>query len=141
MILAIDPGTSKIGWALVDNLGKAAGQGITPIGQWDDQLRQLADPGGITVVVIGNGTNRMNIASGVQRQLQQARVVSVDETGSTVEAWKLKRGEEAGRNPWRVLLFTLRQLFGQEPVDDYAARVLAQRYLARQNASPAGPRK
>ena len=63
------------------------------------------------------------------RLLPQVKIVLVDETASTVDAWQLKREEEAGANPFRQLVFILRQLFTQMQVDDYAARVLAQRYL------------
>lgn len=132
MILAVDPGTSKIGWALVDNLGKTVDQGIAHIEEWDGRVEAWAAHGRIDTVVMGNGTNRVNIAAGTARLLPQVEMVTVDETGSTVEAWKLKRTEEAGRNPLRILWFTLRQLFSQQPVDDYAARVLALRHLARQ---------
>ena len=61
----------------------------------------------------------------------------IDEKGSTVDAWKLKRIEEVGRDPFRGLWFTLVQLFTPMPVDDYAARVLAQRYFERGDS--AGP--
>jgi RNase H-fold protein (predicted Holliday junction resolvase) len=132
VILAIDPGTSKIGWALVDNLGKAADQGIAHIGQWEGQLENLATRYRIETVVVGDGTNRVNMAQGAARLLPQAEIVMIDEKGSTVEAWKLKRYEEAGRNPLKILQFTLRQLFSPQPVDDYAARVLAMRHLGRQ---------
>jgi RNase H-fold protein (predicted Holliday junction resolvase) len=132
VILAIDPGTSKIGWALVDNLGKVEHQGIAHIGQWDGQLQSLAARYRIETVVVGDGTNRVNMATGATRLLPQAEIVVIDETGSTVEAWKLKRTQEAGRNPFKILQFTLRQLFSPQPVDDYAARVLALRHLKRQ---------
>jgi hypothetical protein len=68
---------------------------------------------------------------GLERLFPQAAIAKVDETASTVAAWELKRAEEAGRNPLRILWFTLLQLFQPAPVDDYAARVLAQRYLAQ----------
>jgi RNase H-fold protein (predicted Holliday junction resolvase) len=132
VILAIDPGTSKIGWALVDNLGKAEHQGIAHIGQWEGQLQSLAARYRIETVVVGDGTNRVNMAEGAARLLPQVAIVVIDETGSTVDAWKLKRQEAAGRNPFKLLQFTLQQLFSPQPVDDYAARVLALRYLGRQ---------
>ena len=93
-------------------------------------MGQLADLGAIRIVVLGNGTNRMNIEAECRRLLPQARIVVIDEKGSTVDAWKLKRSEEAGRDPFRGLWFTMVQLFTPSPVDDYAARILAERYFA-----------
>ncbi len=71
----------------------------------------------------------MNIAQGLKRLLPQVAIVAVDEKGSTVDAWRIKREAEAGRSLPRQLWFTLKQLFSPAPVDDYAARVLALRYL------------
>ncbi len=136
LILAIDPGTSKIGWAAVDRNGKVAGQGILRGSEWADQLAELVDVGLIRVVVIGDGTNRVNIEQGLSRLVPQAPIVPVNETGSTVDAWRLKREELTGRNPFKQLWFTLVQLFNTGPVDDYAARVLALRYLSSVSRLP-----
>lgn len=116
-------------------MGKAEHQGIAHIGQWDGQLESLAARYRIETVVVGDGTNRVNIAAGIARLLPQAEMVVIDETGSTVDAWKLKRDEEVGHNPLRVVWFVLtKQLLYSHriAVDDYAARVLALRHLARQ---------
>jgi RNase H-fold protein (predicted Holliday junction resolvase) len=136
LILAIDPGTEKIGWAAVDQAGAVAGQGIVRGSDWDKQLGRLIDIGHVRVVVIGNGTNRVNIEQGLTRLLPQVPIVPVDETGSTVDAWILKREELSGRNPLKHLWFTLVQLFGAGAVDDYAARVLARRYLSALRRQP-----
>ena len=129
LILAIDPGMSKIGWSVVDETGSARGQGVIPFEGWDVQLRRLDCLDRISVAVIGDGTNRVNIEQGLKRLVPEARIVLVDETASTVDAWQLKRREETGNNPFLVFVFTLRQLFAHQPVDDYAARVIARRYL------------
>jgi len=136
LILAIDPGTSKLGWAYVDSLGKTVDQGILLIDNWDGRIQELVATDQIRIVVLGDGTNRVNIEGTLARLLPQAKIVVVDETDSTVDAWKLKRNEEAGTNVLKRLVFLLKQLFVPKPVDDYAARVLAQRYLAGGNAEP-----
>lgn len=130
MILAIDPGTSKIGWAIVDNSGTAVDQGIMFLDRGAGQLAELIDPPAVRTVVIGDGTNRMNIEVEARRLYPQADFAVISETDSTVAAWQLKLKEEVGRNPFRRLMFILKQLFNPAPVDDYAARVLAERHLA-----------
>jgi len=130
VILAIDPGTSKLGWAIVDNSGTAVDQGILFLDRGAEQLAELVDPPAVRTVVIGDGTNRMNIEAQARRLYPQAEIAVVSETESTVAAWQLKLKEEVGRNPFRRFMFILRQLFSPPPVDDYAARVLAERYLA-----------
>jgi RNase H-fold protein (predicted Holliday junction resolvase) len=128
--LAIDPGTTKIGYAVVDHAGRSGVQGVVAFQGWERQLAELADLGRIRIVVLGDGTNRVNIEQGLKRLLPQVDIVAVNEKGSTVDAWRLKREAEAGRNLPKQFWFTLKQLFSPEPVDDYAARVLALRYLA-----------
>jgi len=141
-ILAIDPGTAKIGYAAVDNAGIPLKQGVVYLADWEGELGRLMAGCAIQIIVLGDGTNRLNMQQGLERLFPQAAIAKVDETASTVAAWELKRAEEAGRNPLRILWFTLLQLFQPVPVDDYAARVLAQRYLARGDGSPgkAAPR-
>jgi hypothetical protein len=130
VILAIDPGTSKLGWAVVSDDGQPQAQGIWAAGNWEAGLARLDGLELIRTVVLGDGTNRMNIEQGLKRLLPEARMAVVDEKESTVEAWKLKRTEEAGPHPWKALNFMLMQLFQPVPVDDFAARVLAKRYLS-----------
>ncbi len=132
LILAIDPGTTKLGWALVELQGAVRGQGVIPFLDWEPRLIELVAVDRVAVAVIGDGTNRVNIERGLERLYPQAKLVKVDETASTVDAWRLKRSEKAGSNPFRLFWFTLGQLFRPVPVDDYAARVLAERYLKRQ---------
>jgi len=120
----------KIGWALVEEDGRPAGQGILPQGQWAEELAKLAPLDQVRAVVLGNGTNRMNIEKAIARLLPQTPVATVNESESTVEAWRLKKREVAGGNVLKQLWFFLDQLLNSGNVDDYAARVLALRYLA-----------
>jgi hypothetical protein len=120
----------KIGWALVDESGRPAGQGILPLGQWAEELGRSLPLDEIRAVVLGDGTNRMNIEQAIGRLLPQTPVATVNEAESTVEAWRLKKREVAGGNLLKQLWFSLDQLLNSGNVDDYAARVLALRYLA-----------
>jgi RNase H-fold protein (predicted Holliday junction resolvase) len=129
VILAVDPGMRKIGWALVEEGGRATGQGILALGGWEEELAGRIDLSGVKVVVVGNGTNTLNIEQALTRLCPQARLCVVDEAGSTVDAWQLKRGEQAGSNPFRQLWLWIDQLVNAANVDDYAARVLAKRWL------------
>jgi RNase H-fold protein (predicted Holliday junction resolvase) len=130
-VLAVDPGTSKMGWALVDGMGKNHAQGIIRMEGWIGELGRILEDRDVSVVVLGNGTNRSNMEEELSRLLPGTRFAVVDEKESTVEAWQLKRKEEAGGNPIRQVLFLARQLFSPVPVDDYAARILAERFLRK----------
>ena len=117
MILALDPGKAKIGWAIVDEEGMARGQGIVSAAGWEQQLQQAADISAIRIVVVGDGTERLNIERAAQRLIAGAEIAVVDERGSTVDGWVLKRRETAN-NLFSGLWFMLIQLFNPAPVDD-----------------------
>ena len=138
-VLAVDPGTSKMGWALVDGKGATHAQGIIRMEGWSGELGRVLEGRDISVVVIGDGTNRSNMEEELSRLLPEATLAVVNEKESTVEAWQLKRQEEAGGNPFRHLAFLFRQMFMPVPVDDYAAQVLARRFLeGKQGAGRSG---
>jgi hypothetical protein len=129
VILALDPGERKIGWAAVRQDGSAVAQGVWPVAKWGEQMLAAPFISEISTLVVGDGTASVNIAAELSRLLPQCAIAVVGEKESTVEGWQLKRAEVCGRNPLCLLLFTLGQLFRSTPVDDYAARVLALRYL------------
>jgi len=131
VILALDPGERKIGWALVEADGTPVAQGIWPVADWGAAMLQLPRIGEVATLVIGDGTARMNIEAELRRLLPQCAIAVVGEKESTVEGWQLKRAELSRGNPLTALVLTISQLFSAPPVDDYAARVLARRYLAQ----------
>lgn len=132
LILSLDPGQRKLGWALVDRAGRALRLGIWPETDWEQRLEaelSSAERAALGTLVLGDGTHRMNIEAGLRRLLPETAIAVVNETGSTVDGWTLKKRHTAGGNPLKQLWFTIGQLFFAGPVDDYAAWVLALRYL------------
>ncbi len=124
-ILALDPGSDKCGLAVTDDRGAALWMQIVPR---SDILRILPDV--ITrwqpaVCVVGNGTQ----CASMLRQLADTPVVwrQIDEYRSTEEARKLYLQEHPARGWQRLLPHWLRT--PDRPVDDYAALVLARRYI------------
>jgi hypothetical protein len=71
-ILAVDPGTAKIGWALVEPGGKPQGQGVVYLADWEAELGRLLSGRSIEIVVLGDGTNRLNMQLGLARLYPQA---------------------------------------------------------------------
>jgi hypothetical protein len=130
MILALDPGERKIGWALVEADGTPVSQGIWPVATWTELLQKLPRIGEVRTLVLGDGTARMNIEAELKRLLPQCAIAVVGEKESTVEGWQLRRAELSRGNPLAALFLTAAQLFHAPPVDDYAARILARRYLS-----------
>jgi hypothetical protein len=124
-ILAIDPGRGKCGLAVVTRTGEVRARKVVEVGELGEAVRALAADPGWDMVVIGRGTG----GHAVRRVLGGLGidVVDVPEAGSTLEARKLyfRYNPPTG---WRRLLPAGLRV-PPEPVDGYAAEVIARRYL------------
>lgn len=127
-VLGIDPGTRKVGFALVrDAASPAVARGIEPLDTLIERLRPLLADHPVAAVALGSGTN----ASRLARMLQalEVPVYVIDETDTTYRARALYFAEHPPRG-WRRLLPIGLQL-PPGPIDDYAAMLIARRYIAR----------
>lgn len=126
-VLGIDPGSSKAGYALLDDSGTVVAAGIEPLGRLDGCLRLLLATRPVTAIALGKGTN----AGPVRRALEQYGVPIhlVDEHETSRLARDLYFAEHPPRG-WRRLIPVGLQLPAR-PIDDYAAILIARRFLAR----------
>ncbi len=126
-VLGIDPGMRKAGYALVSFDGRVLARGIEPVESLPAVIFQLLERHGVEVLAVGSGTNARHLAAalrplGIPVQL-------VDERETTLHARNLYYAENPARG-WQKLLPTgLR--FPPRPIDDYAAELIARRWLAR----------
>ena len=128
-VLGLDPGTRKCGYALLSVLGaKPLTLGIAPLEGLEERLRELlastADPP-VTVAAIGRGTNAAAVAA-IARGLG-LEVALVDERETTLLA-RARFFDDHPPRGWRRLIPRGMQLPGR-PIDDYAALLIAERYL------------
>jgi hypothetical protein len=123
VVLAIDPGSSKCGLALVhrdlEGKLKLMWRKIVPVGQLIDSIGEAADVQQISLIVIGSGTGSKPI-------IKTIRLV-IDETDTTLQA-RERYWEYNPRRGWRRF-FPATMQSPPEPVDDFAALVLAERVL------------
>lgn len=128
-VLGIDPGTRKAGYAVVAGDGETAlARGIEAIDAIVARVRPLIAQYGVRAIALGQGTNSAAVST-LLAPLGLA-VVLIDETGTTLEA----RAEYFRDHPprgWRRLVPLGLQL-PPRPIDDYAASLIARRYLQRQ---------
>jgi RNase H-fold protein (predicted Holliday junction resolvase) len=129
-ILAIDPGRDKCGLAVVDADGSTREQSIVARRDVVSVVLSLCEGYNVRHLVLGHAT-----ASGALRQeLQRAvhvEIATMDETGSTLEARALYWEAHPPRG-WRRLVPLSLQVPPQ-PLDDFAAVVLARRFLSGVN--------
>jgi RNase H-fold protein (predicted Holliday junction resolvase) len=160
MILGIDPGRDKTGWALVSAEGELVLSGIVPASdmelfleawtrparEWEEALaawtceRRFAagfEPERIEYAALGDGTGSREAA----RQLCRlnVKIVSVDEKGTTLEAreryWALHRRPVfwCFWRVWQIWQFFLPRRLRIPPraLDDMAAWTIALRSLGK----------
>ncbi len=127
VVLALDPGRAKCGVAVVTDREIR----FRAIAQLDLLLRRIeswATEFQVTHLVVGNGTNAGHVVEIVQAALPHLPIVVQDEIESTLEA----RDRYFHANPprgWRRLIPRSLQV-PPEPYDDFAAVVLAERFLS-----------
>lgn len=132
LVIAVDPGTAKAGIAVLGRDGTLIAREIVETAELlEERLRAWAERGPACLVV-GDGTGGpalwRNLEEKGMDQLFVRRAV-VSERGSSQEGRRLRI--EAERRGWRRLV-PIGLLTPQGPYDDYAAEVLARRYLAEE---------
>jgi RNase H-fold protein (predicted Holliday junction resolvase) len=125
-VLGLDPGTRKCGFAIVTALGVAPVRlGIVPLADLPAALREILVATPADVAAVGRGTN----ADVVSRIVREAGlpVELVDEYETTLRA----RARYFVDHPPRGLrrLIPRGMLLPDRPIDDYAALLIAERFL------------
>jgi RNase H-fold protein (predicted Holliday junction resolvase) len=125
-VLGLDPGTRKCGFALVEGVDRAPlSLGIVSLDALPVRLAELLRLRPIAVAAIGRGTNAGPVAA-VAREVG-LEVAFVDERETTL----LARERFFRDHPPRGLraLIPRGLLIPNRPIDDYAALLIAERFL------------
>lgn len=130
-VLAIDPGSSKCGLALVRR--EESGE-ITllwrTIGDADsieEELDKAIAVEPYNLVIVGSGTRSRPIVHRIREHLPSVGVLVVDERDTSLMA-RERYWEHHKRRGWRRLIPATLQV-PPEPVDDFVAVILAERVL------------
>ena len=126
-VVGVDPGREKAGFALVDAGGSVIAAGVVPADRLGPHLKGLLAGRSVSAVALGRGTNAAALAAGL-RDLG-VPIHLVDEYETSRRARELYFREHPPRG-WRRLIPAGLQV-PPVPVDDYAAILIARRFLAR----------
>jgi RNase H-fold protein (predicted Holliday junction resolvase) len=125
-VLGLDPGTRKCGYAVVTAIGaKPLALGIVPVEALATRLRELLAATPVDLVAIGRGTNASAITESVRGL--GLPIVPIDERETTLLARARFFADHPPRG-WKRLL-PRGMLLPDRPIDDYAAVLIAERYL------------
>lgn len=131
-LLAIDPGKDKCGLAVVSRTGEVLQRQIVATSQMPQILPDWLRRYEIEQIIIGDSTTskamRATLSTLLRTVASNIKVIVVREKNSTLEARELYWRENPPHGWRRVLPLSLQE--PPEPVDDFAAIILAQRFLA-----------
>lgn len=125
-VLAVDPGSSKCGLAVLDDSGSVLFKKVLPTSSISEEITPLLTSFSPLCVIIGNGTCFKRLKEQLL-ELCKLPICTIDEKHTTEEARKRYFVE----NPPRGLakLIPKGMLLPPVPYDDYAAILLAERYF------------
>jgi hypothetical protein len=127
-IIAIDPGREKCGLAVVTRSGEVIVREIILLNDITRRISYYLGRYGVRNIVLGDRTGSRNVRELIRSAGISNDVAFVDEDHSSEIARKRWLMEHPGKGLARLLPIGLRT--PDEPIDDYVAVILAERYLA-----------
>jgi len=131
VVLAIDPGTSKCGLALVrrgaDSKIELVWRRIAPTESLTDVVSEAVAQTKVDLLVIGSGTGSRRIIDDLRETRVGLNILVVDEKDTSLQARERYWEHNPRRGLRRFLPATLQT--PPEPIDDFVALILAERVL------------
>ena len=126
-VLAIDPGRYKCGIAVVNDTGECKKIKNIDVDTFEKEIGVIIEDFFIDTIIIGNGTGSIDFINKIYTTFKHINIEIIDETNTTFLAKKLywEMNKPKGLN--RLLPLGMRTL--PEPVDAYAALLLAKKWL------------
>jgi RNase H-fold protein (predicted Holliday junction resolvase) len=126
-VLGVDPGRAKAGYALLTVSGAVVAAGIEPIERLRARLGELIARHCIEAIALGRGTNARPVRTALESLGLPIHLVDERETSRGARTLYFRDHPPKG---WRRLVPIGLQVPAR-PVDDYAAILIARRFLAR----------
>ncbi len=124
-VLAVDPGSRKAGYAVLDPQGGVLECGIVAIGELAPRAAAAVARHAIATIALGRGTNARAVAAALRALGPPVREVDEFETTRRARELYFREHPPAG---WRRLLPVGLQT-PPRPIDDYAAILIGRRFL------------
>ena len=127
VIVSVDPGREKCGIAVVDSSGNILKRKVVTTSSVIDNLLELTEKYSADKILIGSGTNSKTIKKRIIDSIPNIPIDIVDETHSTEIARKVYFKEYPPKGIFKIIPIGLQ--IPPVPYDDFAAVVLAKKYL------------
>lgn len=129
-LIALDPGSDKIGTAVLNYQGEAKEKTIVKRDELTAHLREIFKHYNIEEIVAGNGTGADEITEMIEKNFEEVKITLVEEEYTTEEAQKRYLKEKPMSN-YEKLLRKFISWKVKKPLDDYAALIIGENYLKK----------
>ena len=127
IIVAIDPGTKKCGYAVVDSNLSVLQREVVPTGKITKTIEDSLNIYKINKIILGNGTNYKNIEERLKNHFSLLKIVLIEEEFSTLEARKKYFEAHPPQGIYKLIPLSLR--VPPCHYDDFVAILLAEKYF------------
>jgi len=126
-IIAIDPGTKKCGYAVVDSNLSILQREVIFTEKIAKNIEDSLNIYKINKIILGNGTNYKSIEESIKNQFPQLKIILIEEEFSTLKARKKYFEAHPPRGISKFIPLSLRVPPGH--YDDFVAVLLAEEYF------------
>jgi len=134
-LLALDPGSDKVGTAVLDYQAQEKEKTIVKIDELLDHLEEIFKTYQIEEIIIGNGTGAEEIIELLKNSLKDKKISLVEEEFTTEEA-QTRYLKEKPMSNYEKLLRKIVSWKLKKPLDDYAALIIGEKYLEKLDKKP-----
>ncbi|MFW6273820.1 MAG: Holliday junction resolvase RuvX [Halanaerobium sp.] len=135
-LLALDPGRDKVGTAVLDYEAQEQEKTIVKIDELSEHLKEIFKIYKIEEIIIGNGTGAEKVIKLIKNNFKSRKIKLVEEEFTTEEA-QARYLKEKPMSNYEKLLRKIVSWKLKKPLDDYAALIIAEKYLKKLDKSPA----
>jgi RNase H-fold protein (predicted Holliday junction resolvase) len=127
IIIAIDPGTKKCGYAVVDSNLSVLQRKVAVTEKITESVRESFRVYKAEKIILGNGTNYKQIEKKLRENFPQLKIILIEEDFSTLEARKKYFEAHPPRGIFKIIPLSLR--VPPCHYDDFVAVLLAEKYF------------
>ncbi len=129
-LLALDPGSYKVGTAVLDYEAQEKEKTIVKIEELVDHLKDIFKIYQIEEIIIGNGTGAEKIIESLKNNFADRKIILVEEEFTTEEA-QARYLKDKPMSNYEKLLRKVVSWKLKKPLDDYAALIIGEKYLEK----------
>ncbi len=132
IIIAIDPGTKKCGYAVVDSKLSILQREVILIDKIIKNIEDSFKLCKINKIILGDGTNYKHVEKKLKNHFPRLKIILIEENFSTLEARKKYFEAHPPRGIFKFIPLSLR--VPPRQYDDFVAVLLAEKYFKNKNS-------